>query len=255
MSSACAGQGVVSNVQSAHGVQWAIGGNNESEITTLGVTAEQGCLSNGNCGFGLASASLQNGVGVSSAYATSGTQSGGNPGTILGQAATFVGYYFEVTGKIGIPVPLVFTAVQNSWGSGDYDPSLPNSFTRVELRSPQADLSDTMTCLGASAQLCQSFTGLPSTTTSSTTDFNFLAKPGSEFVIQMWGMAASTGNGRFGADIDPSVSFADGFDATGYALELSPNTAAVPEPSELSLFAIGLLTFGLALSRRRVWGW
>ncbi len=181
----------------------------------------------------------------------------------LGQASTVsaeIFYYFEIVGPSdGIPVPISVAATVGYSEAGAKLTGTPSTFFNVFASVtvlPSYDPSALVhggTSLGVGCE-----TGFTCTVTSlsGTLSANIISGAVNAMQVSAFGAIDNSlvnANTSVSAIADPVISFAPGFDATGYSIILSEgigNSPAVPEPATLALLLTGAGAAGLVRRRR-----
>jgi hypothetical protein len=179
--------------------------------------------------------------------------------------ASFI-YYFEITGPTaGVSVPVVvntylnesitfdsYNAGSNQYGSGNPGYIYGAGASISVIAATSANLAISCTKASYADPSCSDpgfFSGGLAVT----------ATTGTAHEILVSAYARVDGTQTFGRVIaesfaDPMISFAPGFDATGYSIALSDgvgNALSVPEPAAGVLLSVGVFGIGLRRPRRQ----
>ena len=152
-------------------------------------------------------------------------------------------FYFAVSGPDkNVPVPLVVSVSGAATVTGG-----ANGGGKIEVDAPSTGML-------ASASFCTPFCG-PSSVDGflqiSTLPNIFNGPNLDSIFVEASGGIPFGGPAVFSAVADPMVSFAPGFDSTGYSIVFSPDAStAVPEPSSVILLGLALLVLAAAPVRK-----
>ncbi|HEY5289188.1 MAG TPA: PEP-CTERM sorting domain-containing protein [Caulobacteraceae bacterium] len=185
--------------------------------------------------------SYSNGV-LSESY--SGTATGDSPPNSEGFASA--DFYFEVLGPPGKTVQLVFTATLSSSSSGAGGGEALALYSIGDFTSPEFSSCSESPSSNACANAGYS------TTSPLLVVSDFTATTGTQgYVFEGLGGGHGYNAGTVNISVDPTISFAPGFDAAGYSLVFSPNAISVPEPAVWSMMIAGLALAGAGARARR----
>jgi hypothetical protein len=154
-------------------------------------------------------------------------------------------YWFEVLGPNGVSVPIVI----NGSGSVSQSTTTPNSVS-LFFGAPTGTIQLGTACGGSNCGSVQnsSFVVSAPETILTNTQYNIQT---SLFVVAQ----ASFGTDAQFASIDPLITFAPNFDATGFSIELSAGVGnspgAVPEPSTWAMMLLGFVGIGFMAYRSK----
>ena len=157
--------------------------------------------------------------------------------------------YFEVIGPSNPSVPLIFSATGSTSVS-----AVVGSYGYATASVETGSLGATIYSVGACSMIfydcggTSSTVGLPS---SFNVNQSLSLAAGTLYAVVIGAQGYSNAGG-FSASVDPSVTFAPGFNATGYSIvyssDLSP--APVPLPASAWLFLTGLAGAGVMVRKR-----